>query len=456
MHLSSYLHWKKTAEGWRAVYNPFGHKIAFIYDEAWDLLKSDNISKVNSKIVEYLIKNNFLVDDGFEENWLTENRIEPAVRLNSMFLVITQNCNFGCKYCAVIENYDSGSRLKEKMSIETGRAAVDFFMKHLEKHQPADARITFYGGEPMLNQELMFDLVPYIRNSQSPQLKKPIEIVMITNGYLYNQKLTDLFKSRNVGICVSLDGRKRHQDVTRVLRKSNSSTYDRVIENYFKYRNAGLSMGISTALGKHNAFDLREISEFYAELGAPFVEFQIPYQVGNESNELWVDAKDISDNLMEAFTILKSKGIIEGTTYRRLRDFSIGKIRIKDCGSNGNQLVVAPDGTIGPCHSLVGTRTFFEGNVMDPASDPEQMSNFLEWAKRFPLNMPECQGCSFIALCGGGCTYNSYVANNTIWGKDPQVCGYMKGMVDWILLDFWSESGMASKYGTDKTIRDGK
>ena len=231
------------------------------------------------------------------------------------------------------------------------------------------------------------------------------------------------------------------------MRNRRDSTFNRVIANFHKYKKAGLSMGISTALGKHNAFDLPEICEFYAELGAPFVEFQIPYQVANESNELWVSAKDIAHNLMQAYVILKSHGITEGTTYRRLRDFSTGKIRVKDCGSSGSQLVVAPDGTIGPCHSLVGTRTFFEGNVNDATCDPCRMDNFLEWAKRYPLNMLECHGCPYIALCGGGCIYNSYVSNKTIWGKDPQVCGYMIGMIDWILLDLWRDSGMASKYG---------
>ena len=79
------------------------------------------------------------------------------------------------------------------------------------------------------------------------------------------------------------------------------------------------------------------------------------------------------------------------------------------------------------------------------------MDNFTEWAGRFPMNMPECHDCPYIALCGGGCIYNSYVSNDTIWGKDPQVCRYMKGMVDWILLDLWRDSGMASKYGTIET-----
>lgn len=448
MRLSTQLHVTKLTDGWSGVYSPFGHGVAFLFDEVWGNLERGDLGKVNSEIVDYLVENKILVEEGFEENWIRENRDDSQVRPNSMFLVVTQNCNFGCKYCAVLENMDSPGRLQEKMSIEVGRKAVAFFSRHLAMIQPTDARVTFYGGEPMLNQEIIFDLVPRIHAIEYPGQKKPVEIVVITNGYLFSQDLAGLFKEYGVGVCISLDGTRRHQDVTRVTRHGRESTFDQVIDNFHRYKEAGLSMGISTALGRHNAFDLEEICEFYAELGAPFVEFQIPYQVANESNELWVGTVEISRNLMEAYEVLWSHNIVEGTTFRRLRDFALGQVHLRDCGASGTQLVVAPDGTIGPCHSLVGTRTFFKGNVQDPSCDMRRMDNFQEWARRYPLNMEACEKCPYISLCGGGCIYNSYVSNGTIWGKDPQVCTYMKEMVDWILRDLWQNSGMSLKYGT--------
>lgn len=442
MHLSTILHVTELEDGWRGVYSPYGHGIAFLFDQVWDDLQQGDLHKINPEILEYLIDKNIVVSPDFEAGWLKDNRGDARVKLNSMYLVVTQNCNFGCKYCAVVENFDSPARLTEKMNREVGRQSVDFFENHLKRLQPEDARVTFYGGEPMLNQDLLFDIVPRIKDIHYPKQKKPVEIVMITNGYLYNPKLTHLFKEHGVGVCVSLDGTRRHQDITRLTRTSQKTTFERVIGNFHRYHDAGISMGISTALGRHNAFDLQEICEFYCELGAPFVEFQIPYQVANESNALWVSAADIARNLMDAYSYLRSRGITEGTTFRRIRDFSSGLIHRRDCGASASQLVVAPDGSIGPCHSLVGTRTFFSGNVNDPACDPTRMDNFLEWAGRYPLNMPICEECCYITLCGGGCIYNSYVSNGTIWGKDPQVCAYMKEMTDWILRNLWDEFKM--------------
>ena len=455
MRLSNQLYVTDLAEGWKGVYSPFGHKIAFLPDEAWEQLQQGDHHLVREKVVNYLIESNILVSDGFEERWRQEHSISPEVRLNSMYLVITQNCNFGCSYCAVMENLDAPSRRAEKMSSHVGSLAVEFFERHLRRIQPADARVTFYGGEPMLNQGLMFDLVPRIKAIRYPNQDRSVEIVMITNGYLYNPDLTRLFREHHVGVCISLDGTRRHQDVTRLTRRSRQPTFDRVIENYRQYQAAGLSMGVSTALGRHNVFDLPEICEFYAtELHPPFVEFQIPYQVAGESNELWISTTEASRHLMEAYSVLRSYKIVEGTTYRRLRDFARGKIHYRDCGASGSQLVVAPDGMVGPCHSLVGTRAFYAGSVADPDCDPTEMDNFREWAARFPLNMPICHDCPFIALCGGGCIYNSYVSAATIWDKDPQVCPYMQEMVEWILRDLWKDTGMAAKHGMKRREMD--
>jgi uncharacterized protein len=448
MRLSPQIYVMELASGWRGLYSPFGHHVAFLFEEAWEKVRKGEFDAVDGKITAYLRERNFVVPDGFEERWRTEQNVSSSVQLNSMYLVTTGQCNFGCKYCAVIENVDSEARMRERMSIDVGMSAMALFERHLNKTRPSEARVTFYGGEPMLNQPLIFALVPLIRRIRYEGQRKPVDVVMISNGYVYNPEITRLFKDHQAGVCISLDGTRRHQDVTRRTRGGWKSTFDRVIANFRRYQAAGLSMGISTALGRHNVFDLGEIAEFFgSELRAPFVEFQVPYQVSEESNEFWISTREVGPALMDAYAILGRHGVIEGTTYRRLRDFALGRIRWKDCSASGGQLVVAPDGSIGPCHSLVGSRTFFGGNVADPECDPAEMEDFQEWARRFPLNMPMCHGCPFISLCGGGCIYNSFVSTGTIWEKDPQACPYMEEMVRWILKDLWRETGMASQYG---------
>ena len=437
--LSEQLHICDVENGWKGIYSPFGHKFAFLWDDIFNKIKRQQLDNVDPEILKYLQENNILVQQGFEKKWF-ENINKPAeVTINNMFLVVTQACNMGCKYCAVIENFDNPNRFKECMSIEVGRNALDLFYKQLTKHKLDDSRITFYGGEPLLNKKLLLDLIPRIRDKRLKWQKKSTEIVLITNGLIYDSALTTVFKNFNVGVCVSLDGLQKHQDVTRITRKDKKSTFDKVISNYYKYQNAGLTMGISTAIGKHNIYDLKEICNFYIDKLKPnFVEFQIPYQVSNESNDYYISTSQITEILMDAYNLLISNGIIEGLGYRRIRDIMNGTIHLRDCGSSGFQLVVAPDGMIGPCHSMVGTRTFFSDNVLNKKCSPETNEHFKLWARRYPLRMEECLVCPFVTICGGGCIYNSYVSSGSIWNKDPQVCTYLQGMMNWILKNIWN------------------
>lgn len=450
LFLTKLLHITNLTDGWKGLYNPFGHKIAFLFDEAIDFIKKGEFDKVSPKIIQYLSDNNFLVPKGFEEEWLNDKKPASDIAFTSMFLVTTLDCNFSCGYCAVIGNIDNKKYLSgtnNVMSKTVGRKAVALFERQLNLSPPKEARVTFYGGEPMLNQGLVADLIPLINKISYTGQQRPVECVMITNGYVYNSKLVDLFKHYKTGICVSLDGLEIHQNAARLLRSNGKSTFKRVVSTIEKYVSNGLSVGISTALGKHNYKDLQKICEFFVELGVKFIEFQIPYQVSNESNNYWVSTEGLTKNLMEVYKFLLSKSVIEGLGHRRVRDLLNGKIHFRDCGASGSQLVVAPDGSLGPCHSLTGKDKYFEGNVNDENINPKELKNFKEWASRFPLNMRECHSCPYISLCGGGCIYNSYIANKTIWGKDPQVCTYMKEMVDWVLKDTWKSTDMYEKYG---------
>ncbi|AZR72338.1 hypothetical protein BBF96_02385 [Anoxybacter fermentans] len=150
---------------------------------------------------------------------------------------------------------------------------------------------------------------------------------------------------------------------------------------------------------------------------------------------------------MKATEVLYKYNVVKGTSCQRLQNFVLGKFRLRDCKSSGIQLVVVPDGMLGPCHSLVGFLEYYQGNIADPNCDLTQFDNFREWAKRYPLNMTLYTKCPFISLCGG-CIYNSYITSNSIWNEDPQICTYMCSLVKWILHDLWKKRGMSEKYGS--------
>lgn len=439
MRLSKQIYISKVSDTWNGIYAPFNHNIAFLEDSDLNLLKNKDFQSLEPSLLEFLKDNNIVVEDGFEEKWLKENLSPVSINFDSLYLITTTKCNLACKYCVVLGNKTcEEENLEEKMSIEVGMAALKVFKDQLLKNNSKHARVTFYGGEPLLNQKLIIALLPEIDNMRK-EVKRPIDIVVISNGYIFNQELAELFKKYNVDVAISIDGTEKHHDLARV-NNNQEGTYQEVIKNFKNYKDTGMNVNITTTIGKHNVHDLPQIAEFFAkELGVKMAEFQVPCDTPGNGNPFWVSMAEITKYLMEAYEVLDSYKAIECTTYRRMNNFSKGIMRLRDCGASGSQLVVAPDGSMGPCHSLVGSRTYFKGNVMVPNSDPSQMGNFTEWANRYPINMPICQKCPFISLCGGGCIYNAYLQTGSIWAKDLQSCSYMKEMVDWLLQKFWDQ-----------------
>ena len=187
------------------------------------------------------------------------------------------------------------------------------------------------------------------------------------------------------------------------------------------------------------------MSQFFVrEIGVTDIEFQMPYQVPDEGDAFYVSMAEATEHLLRATDVMMDElGVDEFSTLRRLESFITGHWRHRDCGAVGGQIVISPTGKFGPCHSLVGSGICFSGNVNDPEYDVFEDPVLAEWSSRIPVNMPQCEGCPFIALCGGGCPYNALTAHGTIWKKDPQVCPYLQKLVPWILQRLWRGRRMA-------------
>ena len=158
---------------------------------------------------------------------------------------------------------------------------------------------------------------------------------------------------------------------------------------------------------------------FVREIGVTDIEFQMPYQVPDKGNAFYVSMAEATEHLLRATDVMMDElGVDEFSTLRRLESFITGHWRHRDCGAVGGQIVISPTGKVGPCHSLVGSGICFSGNVNDPEYDVFEDPVLAEWSSRIPVNMPQCEGCPFIALCGGGCPYNALTAHGTIWEKE--------------------------------------
>lgn len=422
------------------LYTPFNHEVAFVPLDCWSALQSSQFNLVPPQILNDLVSRKFVVGPEFDDTVLKSYLTEPYKGVFSLFLIVAQECNMGCSYCVVESEDDSGNagQAKDLMSPEVGSAAVRVFAESLEKHKTPISKVTIYGGEPLLNKEVLFTVIPQIRAIQHSGQQQPVEILSFTNGLTYDDSVAELYKKYRVSVGVSVDGKKRHHDAAR-RSIGGGDTFDKTIESYRRYIAAGLPVGISCTIGKHNVNDLPEIADYFInELKATSVQFQPPIQMPHGKNSYYVKMKDAAANAFEAFKKFRAAGIEEGLALRRLTRFSQGQFHYRDCGAVGGGLAVSADGSVGPCHNATyGGKQYFSGNVLDPTLNIDSLPSMAEWHARIPINMSSCQSCSSIALCGGGCPYNALIAKGSIWEKDPQICEYMIEVINLILEDVW-------------------
>lgn len=460
--LSGYVHHHQVAPDMLGLYHPFGHEVSFVSQPTWEHLQAGQFERLPPRVFSDLMERRFIVPLGYDEQALQEFMAPPTRGFISLWLLLVQTCNMGCKYC-VVDAEQQTRKLPQlpalsqvargRMTPEVADAALQLFERNLRRHKPPEARITLYGGEPLLNRALLFHVIPKARAIEWDRARAPLEIMVFTNGIVYDADVTELYRSHRVTVGISLDGMQRHHDTARV-RLDGSGTFQRVVESYHRYKEAGLSLGVSCTIGKHNVNELPAIADYFINvLKVPAVQLQTPIMMPDDKNQYYVQMEDAADSTLAAFKKFREAGIEEGLALRRISAFVERKVHRRDCLAVGGELAVSPDGTIGPCHNATAAPNApFRGNVLDPACAPENQSNFAEWHARMPLNMPGCHGCSFIGLCGGGCPLNAQLAKGSIWEKDPQQCGYMEKFVNWLLEDVWERGHRDGRQATTQTL----
>lgn len=464
--VSSYVKAHSVGDGTVGLYTPFGHEVTFLSDIDWENARAGAFERIADHVMRDLVGRRFIVADDYDAHALDSYAVPPMQGFVSLWLLIVKSCNMACRYCVVDAEEQTRIVAKEtkaarqtegdlppgldtfmpapvmsngRMTPEVAEAAIEMFRKSLDRHRAPMAKTTIYGGEPMLNRPLLYHVVPILRALDWRGKRNPLHILCFTNGLTYDPAVTELFREYSVGVGMSLDGLKAQHDAARPGVKGGE-TFERVVESYWKYKEAGLSVGISCTIGKHNKDDLDDIVRYFVdELKAPSVQLQTPIQSPANDNPLYVTMREAADAAWAAFARLRDAGVEEGLAMRRISRFTNGDFHHRDCFAVGGELAVSPDGTIGPCHNAsIGAERYFQGNVLDEGLDPERHPNFVEWHARMPVNMPGCHGCSGIGLCGGGCPYNAYLTRGSIWEKDPHQCGYMDRFIELLIEEVWA------------------
>jgi uncharacterized protein len=339
-----------------------------------------------------------------------KNRITVT---KALCLNVAHDCNLACRYCFAGQGEYQGDRAL--MSYETGKAALDFLIEHSGKRR--NLEVDFFGGEPLMNWEVVKKLVAYGR-SQEKEKNKNFRFTITTNGLLLNDEIIDFCNKEMTNVVLSIDGRREVNDRMRPTRNGNGSSYDIILPKYKDFaKKRGDREYYLRGTFTHYNLDFAEDVLHLADMG--FKELSMEPVVALPSDPYAIKEEDVPvlieqyDKLAKEYVKRRKDG--RGFTFFHFMiDLSGGPCvakRLAGCGSGTEYLAVTPWGDLYPCHQFVGEEKFVLGNVWDGITNTEVQEGFKH---QNVYEKPKCRDCFARYYCSGGCAANSYKFHGTI------------------------------------------
>lgn len=364
----------------------------------------EEITGAVEEILE-LAKEEMLYTEDIYEPYIGEFKNRETV-VKALCLHIAHDCNLACRYCFAEEGEYHGRRAL--MSYEVGKKALDFLVKNSGSRM--NLEVDFFGGEPLMNWQVVKDLVAYGRSLEEPFHKK-FRFTLTTNGVLLNDEILEFVNKEMANVVLSIDGRKEVHDYMRPHRGGQGS-YDEVVPKYIKLADSRGQMNyyVRGTFTHHNRDFSKDVLHL-ADLG--FKQISVEPVVADEKEDYAIKEEDIPF-LLEQYDELAKEMIKrrkEGRGFNFFHfmiDLSGGPCvakRLSGCGSGTEYLAVTPWGDFYPCHQFVGMEQFLMGNVDEGIKNTgirDEFKNCNIYAKE------KCKNCFAKFYCSGGCAANSY------------------------------------------------
>ena len=334
--------------------------------------------------------------------------------LKALCLHVAHTCNLNCSYCFAAQGNFHGER--GLMSFETGKRAIDFLIENSGYHKNLD--IDFFGGEPLMNWEVVKKLVLYARSIEK-DAGKNIRFTLTTNGINIDDDVIDFCNKEMHNVVLSLDGRKETNDRFRVDYKGNGS-YDVIVPKFKKFVEArGNKSYYMRGTYTHFNTDFVEDIKHMADLG--FKELSMEPVVTSPDSPSFLTEEDLPV-LMQQYEDLAHEMIKrnkEGngfTFYHYMLDLTCGPCiykRISGCGAGTEYIAVTPWGDIYPCHQFVGDEKMKLGDIFNGFTDHgKEVSR--DFAQVNCYTREGCKDCWAKLYCSGGCAANAYHSGGDI------------------------------------------
>ncbi len=377
--------------------------------------------------VKYLEENGKLFTPDTYESMAFDFKNRNTV-IKALCLHVAHTCNLNCEYCFASQGKYHGERAL--MSFEVGKRALDFLIENSGTRR--NLEVDFFGGEPLMNWDVVKELVSYARVQEKIH-NKNFRFTLTTNGMLIDNDVIEFSNREMSNVVLSLDGRKDVHDRLRVDYMGRGS-YDTIVPKFQEFvKRRGDKNYYMRGTFTHKNVDFTNDIFHMADLG--FTELSMEPVVCAPEDASALTEEDLPI-LYEQYELLAKEMIKrkkEGrpfTFYHYMLDLKNGPCiykRISGCGSGTEYMAVTPTGDLYPCHQFVGDTKYLLGNIWDGVTNKEVQNEF-KLCNAYAR--PECNDCWAKLYCSGGCAANSYHASGKITGIYEYGCELFKKRIE--------------------------
>ena len=356
-----------------------------------------------------------LVNDGLlfsEDVDISNFKYNEKNIVKAMCLHVAHDCNLKCSYCFASQGNFKGER--SMMSLEVGKKALEYLVENSGSRR--NLEVDFFGGEPLMNFDLVKDLVDYGRNLEKKH-NKNFRFTITTNGILLDDEKIDYINENMSNVVLSLDGRKEVNDNMRKT-ISGDGSYDIILPKFKKMveKRGDKDYYIRGTFTSNNIDFSKDAMDFYKN---GFKKISIEPVVTSEEMDYALREEHLQSVLNEYEKFSKEYINIKKMDkdfyfFHFMIDLKQGPCIIKravGCGAGSEYMAVTPEGDLYPCHQFVGEEEFKLGNVFEGVSRDDLRDKF---KKANVYNKIECRRCWARFYCSGGCHANSYHAHKDL------------------------------------------
>ncbi|MBR6282446.1 MAG: thioether cross-link-forming SCIFF peptide maturase [Lachnospiraceae bacterium] len=390
-------------------------------------ISREELEEAYDEITSLKEEGSLFTKDEYEDRVIDYTKRPTVVK--ALCLHIAHACNLSCKYCFAEEGLYHGKKA-ELMPYEVGKQALDFLVANSGNRR--NLEVDFFGGEPLLNFDVVKQLVEYGRELEKTH-DKHFRFTLTTNGVLLNDEIMEFANREMDNVVLSIDGRKEIHDMMRPFQRGDGS-YDIILPKFQKFADSrGQQKYYARGTFTHNNLDFSKDVLHLADLG--FKQISVEPVVAQATDDYALREEDLPKLFEEydklAAEMVKRHGTDKDFTFFHFMiDLEGGPCvykRLSGCGSGTEYMAVTPSGELYPCHQFVGTEGFKMGDVWTGITNTEMQTQFKGCNV---YSRPACKDCFAKFYCSGGCAANAYNFTGDIRGNYALGCELQKKRIE--------------------------